>query len=247
VTGNRKASPEHDRIRNAGEATESLLAEMEGAWTPDWTEATVSSFLHERIRQAGYDAAWNWDYCPAVHAGADAEIGHTLPDDRPVPAGELLHVDFGVSYEGYAADLQRVYYHPAGPDGTVPDDLQAAFEDVRAAIDAGRKVLEPGVRGHDVDAAAREELTDRGWSEFNHAFGHRIGQAAHDGGTLLGPSSDRYGDRPRGEIRAGEVYSVELGVGTTYGYVGQEEMIRIVQDGHEFVVAPQTGLRRLDG
>jgi Xaa-Pro aminopeptidase len=243
---NRKSPSEHELIRDAAEQTEALLGELADAWAPDWTEARASEFLHDRIRRAGYDPAWSWDYCPAVHAGADAEVGHTLPGDRTVPAGELLHVDFGLSYEGYASDLQRVYYR-GDPDEPIPGDLQEAFEDVRAAIDAGVDSLEPGVRGHEVDAAARSALTGRGWSGFNHAFGHQVGRDAHDGGTLLGPLWDRYGGRPRGEVRAGEVYSVELGVGTTYGYVGLEEMVRVVEDGHEFVVDPQTEIRRLEG
>jgi Xaa-Pro aminopeptidase len=242
----RKTPGERERTRVAAKRTEALLAEMADAWTPDWTEADASEFLHDRMREAGDDAAWSWEYCPAVHAGADAAVGHTLPGDRTVPAGELLHVDFGVSHEGYAADLQRVYYHPAEPGEAVPDDLQAAFADVRAALDAGLRALEPGVQGHEVDAAARVELTDRGWSEFGHAFGHQVGRDAHDGGTLLGPLRDRYGDRPRGEVEAGEVYSVELGVGTAYGYVGQEEMVEVVERGMEFVVEPQTDLRRLE-
>jgi len=246
VEANRKSPAEYERIRRAAERTEELLAGMADAWDPDWTETDVSTFLHDRLRQAGLDTAWSWDHCPAVHAGADAEVGHTLPGDRTVPAGELLHVDFGVAREGYVSDLQRVYYYPAVPNEPVPDDLQTAFEDVRAAIDAGGEALEPGVRGHEVDAAARAELTDRGWSAFDHAFGHQVGVDAHDGGTLLGPEWEKYGERPRGEVRTGEVYSIELGVGTVYGYVGREEMVRVVEGGNEFIVEPQTALRRLE-
>ncbi|PSP80482.1 aminopeptidase P family protein [Halobacteriales archaeon QS_1_68_20] len=241
----RKSPTERGRVREAAERTEGLFAEMADEWNPDWTEADVSEFLHDRMREEGYGSAWSWDYCPTVHAGGDVEVGHTLPGDRTVPQGELLHVDFGVTHDGYAADVQRVYFRPEEPDGEAPDDLQAAFADVRAAIDAGRELLEPGVQGHEVDAAAREELTDRGWPAFQHAFGHQVGRNAHDGGTLLGPLWDRYGDQPRGEVRAGEIYTVELGVDTEFGYVGQEEMVRVIDGGHEFVVGPQTELRRL--
>jgi len=242
----RKSASEHERIRDAAEQTEALLSEMTDIWAPDWTERDVVQYLHNRMDELGYDPAWTAAFCPAVHAGPEAEIGHTLPEDRTLQPGEVLHVDFGVSVEGYAADLQRVYYYPTELESSVPADLRDAFGDVRAALDAGLDALKPGVRGHEVDAEARAELADRGWAEFGHAFGHQVGRDAHDGGTLLSPQWDRYGDRPRGEVQAGEVYSVELGVGTTYGYVGQEEMVRVVDDGVEFLVEPQTDIRSLE-
>ncbi len=38
---------------------------------------------------------------------------------------------------------------------------------------------------------------------------------------------------------------MELGVETEWGYVGQEEMVRVTESGTERVVAPQTALRTL--
>ena len=241
-----KSAIERERIRRSAETTDSLITEMADAWTPEWTERDVYEFLHDRVREKGLDTAWSGEYCPAVHAGAGADIGHSQPEDRVVPPGELLHVDFGVSRDGYAADLQRVYYYPEAPNGRIPDELQRAFEDVHSALEAGLDALEPGVNGHEVDAAARGELTNRGWSEFNHAFGHQVGRDAHDDGTLLGPLRERYSDRSRGEVREREVYSVELGVGTIYGYVGLEEMVEVTGDGYEYIISPQTVLERLD-
>lgn len=238
----RKSPTERDRIEAAAETTEALLAEMASGWTPSWTEADVAEFLHDRMRERDLGAAWAWEYCPSVHAGGEATVGHTVPGDLTLPEGEVLHVDFGVKQAGYAADLQRLYYHGDSP----PTDLEAAYEDVRGAIEAGRAALEPGVLGHEVDDAARTALTDRGWPEFQHAFGHQVGRQAHDGGTLLGPRWERYGDQVTREVRSGEVYTIELGVETEYGYLGQEEMVTVTPHGNEFVVDPQTELRTLD-
>ena len=240
-----KSPVEVDRIERAAIETERLLADLQAAWTPDWTEARIAAFCHDRMAEAGYGAAWSHDYCPTVHAGAAAPVGHTLPGDRTLPPGEVLHIDFGVTVDGYAADLQRLYYYPEAGEETVPDDLRAAYEDVRAAIDAGHEVLEPGVQGYAVDEAARAELADRGWPAYQHAFGHQVGRNAHDGGALLGPRWDRYGDQPMREVRAGELYTMELGVETEYGYLGQEEMVRVTDEGTAFVVDPQTDLRWL--
>ncbi|QCJ48076.1 Xaa-Pro peptidase family protein [Haloprofundus sp. MHR1] len=235
-----KSATERERIYAAAETTEELLAAMVEAWDPSWTEAEIVDWLHARMTERDLGSAWSWEYCPTVHAGGASEVGHTLPGDRSVPRNELLHVDFGVRQDGYSADIQRLYVR-----GDVPDGLRSAFEDVRAAIDAGHGVLEAGVEGHEVDTAAREALTDAGWPAFEHAFGHQVGRAAHDGGTLLGPLWDRYGDAPNGEVRVGEIYTMELGVDTEWGYVGQEEMVEITETGTEWVVDPQTELRSL--
>ncbi|WP_435065428.1 M24 family metallopeptidase [Halobaculum sp. EA56] len=169
-----KSETEFERIRRAAEATEELLQTAAATWTPETTEREFVDFLHERMRERGLDSAWAWDYCPTVHMG-DREVGHTLPADHTVDEGDLLHVDFGVRREGYAADIQRLWVRGGASEG-----LRAAFRDVRAAIDAGHGALAAGAVGHEVDTAARAELTDRGWPAFEHAFGHQVGRAAHD-------------------------------------------------------------------
>lgn len=235
-----KSEIEHERITAAAETTAALLDDLFDAWTPEMTEADATEWLHERMRAIGLGSAWSWDYCPTVHAGGASDLGHTLPAELTVPEGELLHVDFGVVKDGYAADIQRIWVR-----GEPAPGLQDAFADVRAAIDAGHEALNPGAVGHDVDAAARAELTSRGHDAFDHAFGHQVGRTAHDGGLLLGPEWDRYGDAVTGEVRSGEVYTMELGLDTKWGYVGQEEMVRVTDTGTEFVVEPQDELRRL--
>lgn len=263
-----KSSMEYDRVARAADVTIELFDELAAAWTPTWTEADVSAFFHDRMRTRGLESAWSWEYCPTVHAGGDAPVGHTTPGDRTLPPGEVLHVDFGVKHRGYAADIQRLFYRPADGDGddgkndsdgngddggnesegdptTPPADLRAAYDDVRAAIDAAFETVEPGVQGFEVDAAARSAITDRGWPVYEHAAGHNVGRNAHDGGTLLGPRWDRYGESPEGIVREGEIYTLELGVDTQWGYLGQEEMIEVTADGAAYLVEPQTELYTL--
>ncbi|MUV58530.1 Xaa-Pro peptidase family protein [Halogeometricum sp. CBA1124] len=241
-----KSPIERDRMIRAGEITTDLFEEVTNQWEPDWTEADVAEYVHDRMHEQGLESAWSWDYCPTVHAGSDSALGHTMPSDTVLRPGQVLHMDFGVKYEGYATDIQRLYYYPTEDERKIPEDLQAAFEDVRAAIDAAFETLKPGVRGHEVDAAARAEITDRNWPEYSHAVGHNVGRNAHDGGTLLGPLWERYGESPNGTVREGEIYTLELGIETDYGYLGQEEMVVVTEDGAEWFLDPQTELRRLE-
>ena len=69
-----------------------------------------------------------------------------------------------------------------------------------------------------------------------HALGHQVGRAAHDGGAILGPKWQRYGDTPMRPIQNDEVYTLELGVMLPErGYLGLEEIVVVTEDGCEFL------------
>lgn len=241
-----KSPTEMERIQRSVDVSLEILEEMRTQWRPEWSEADVASYMHELVEERGLTTAWNPAVCPAVDAGAEAEWGHAKPSDLTLPAGEVLHLDFGVIYEGYASDMQRLYYRPVDGDTTIPSGLQAAFDDVRAAITAGFETLRPGVQGYEVDAAARETLTERGWPEYQHGLGHQVGRNVHDGGTYLGPRWERYGDTPEKEVLEGQVFTIELGVESDWGYLGQEEMAVVTADGAEYLTDPQTEIELLE-
>jgi Xaa-Pro aminopeptidase len=113
---------------------------------------------------------------------------------------------------------------------------------VLQAIDAGAAALKPGVRGWEIDEIAREVIVDAGYEEYKHAFGHGLGRACHDGGTLLGPRWPRYGATPDGIVEVGNVYTLELGIITEAGYVGLEEDVLVTEDGCVFLTTQQREL-----
>ena len=121
-------------------------------------------------------------------------------------------------------------------ESTIPRDVAKAFEAVRGALTAGAKALRPGALGFEVDAAARSFLVEAGYDEYLHALGHQVGRVAHDGGAILGPKWERYGSTPIIPVKAGEVYTLELGVIVPgRGYLGLEEMVVVTDDGCEWL------------
>ena len=96
----------------------------------------------------------------------------------------------------------------------------------------------------EVDAVARAYVTARGYPPFAHALGHQIGRFAHDGGTLLGPAWERYGDAPHGVVEEGNVFTLELHVPSErHGQVSLEEDVLVTDTGCEFLSQPQRALR----
>ncbi len=239
----RKSPTELARVTSAVRAAEAIFRRVGGSIEPGLTEREIAQLFQQTAAEEGLGLAWGADHCPTVTAGPDSPVGHAGPSDRVLRRGHLLQVDFGVQQEGFVSDLQRSWYVLHQGELRPPDEVAAAWEAARRALEAGRHALRAGVRGWEVDRAARTTLTSAGYEEYMHAFGHHIGRTAHDGATVLGPRWERYRDSVEGRVEVGNTFAIELGVSVEgYGYIGCEEDVLVTEQGAEYLCEPQTEL-----
>jgi Xaa-Pro aminopeptidase len=239
----RKSPYEIERIRQAVRTTEEILAAVTDAIGPGMQEIEIAELVHGEVARRRLGYAWEREHCPAVNAGPEKDVGHSAPGPLETRRGELLHCDFGVEQDGYCSDLQRVWYLLDEGETEPPEEVAAAWRALWAAVDAGAAALRPGAVGHEVDAVARESLVSAGFPEPKYALGHQLGRSAHDGGTLLGPRWDRYGDAPLCRVEEGNVYTLEFGTPVPgRGYIGLEEDVLVTSDGIEWLSTPQREL-----
>ncbi|HKP54845.1 MAG TPA: Xaa-Pro peptidase family protein [Chloroflexia bacterium] len=236
----RKSPSEVALIKAAIDTTERLYAQVSSSLEVGQSEREIADRLTASRKELGLGTAWGEDYCPIVNASPDSAVGHAAPGDLRTASGQLLHLDFGVKQDGFCSDLQRMWYFLEEGETQAPDDVRRAWDACWGAIDAGAALLKPGVRGWEVDAAARKFLVDAGYPEYQHALGHHLGRVAHDGSTLLGPRWDRYGQTPYGIVEAGNVFTLELGTLVSgRGYIGLEEDVLVTDSGLEWLSTPQ--------
>lgn len=239
----RKTEAEINRIRRAIATTFDIYDETFAYAEPGMTERQIGQFMHERVLARGVTTSWEWASCPAVNAGPESPIGHAGPTDLVLERGHILHFDFGIRQDDYSSDLMRLMYFLRPGETSAPPEVQRAFDTVVAATQAATDALRPGVQGYEVDAIARQIILDAGYPDFKFATGHQLGRACHDGGTLLGPLWERYGDRPRGRVEAGEVYTIEPAAPVPgFGYMGIEEDVLVTEDGAVYLGPPQKEL-----
>ena len=238
----RKSPTEIALIKDAIGTTMGLFHELTEAVRVGWTEKNVLKFLHKRMDEIGVGPAWAAEYCPSVNAGLDSLRGHTPPGDVVIEPGHILRLDYGVKKNDYCSDLQRVWYFLKKGEFAPPEDVLVGFDVVQQVVTEAIKMMKPGVIAYEVDALGREIFREAGYPEFMYALGHQVGRNAHDGGTLLGPRWERYGARPYDPLEANQVYTLELGVRTSAGYVAQEEMVLVTEDGCEFLSDMQKGI-----
>ena len=241
-----KTPGEIDRMRAAIATTDEIFRAAASFAKPGVTERAISRFMHDELTKRGIEPAWEAAQCPIVTTGPNSMVGHGLPSETlSVTPGCILHLDFGVRQDEYCSDLQRCWYVPEPGETAPPPSVQRAFDAVADAITAAAAVMKPNSRGHEIDAAARSSLLDAGYEEYQHATGHQIGRAAHDGGAVLGPKWERYGRTPDYPLQPGQVFTLELGIENVdgkRGYLGLEEMVVVTADGLEWLSDRQTAL-----
>ncbi len=239
----RKTPTELQRIRGAVDLTIDLFERVSRFMAVGRTEKEIAAFLNREVEREGVDLAWDPEHCPAVFTGPDSAGAHAGPTDRPVEAGHVLNIDFGVKVDGYCSDLQRTWYFRRDGERDAPAEVERGFRTIVDAVQAAADFLRPGVTGLEVDTVARSHITDRGYPEYPHALGHQIGREAHDGGGLLAPAWERYGEIPQMRVREGQVYTIEPRLPIEgHGVATVEEIVVVTADGCEFLSPPQKDL-----
>jgi len=230
------------RIQDAIEMTHQLFGLMPQLLREGVTESELADRLRGEGRARGGAPAWDPRYDPIVNFGPGSGFGHSEPGTVALAPGMLVHIDLGLKVEGYCSDLQRTWYVLRPSESEAPLEVQEAFAAVRVSMDAGFETLRPGIPGWTADRQARDALLRAGYAESEFAFGHQLGQTAHDGGALLGPPWPRYGTRPEMPLGEGMVFAIEQAVPTEAGPIGLEDDVLITAGGAEYLSQPQTAL-----
>jgi Xaa-Pro aminopeptidase len=244
----RKTLTELERIRKAVEITNEIYQKTFNFIKAGMTEIEIGEYMHRLAREYGVGFAWPAENCPAVNSGPNSVVGHSGPTDIKVERGHLIHFDFGVKYEDYCSDIQRAVYVLREGETEAPPEVQRGFITVRTAIEKSREAMKVNATGNSIDVIAREILVDAGYPEYQHALGHQLGRVAHDGGALLGPLWEKYGDSPKQTLEVGQVFTIEPDVAVpNFGHIGLEEDVVMTDKGAEYIGEPQREIVLLKG
>ena len=161
------------------------------------TERQVQRRLDALMLDAG---AEDVAFPTIVATGPAGALPHHRPGDVEIRDGDLVVIDMGATVGGYRSDMTRTVRV-----GRISGELEAMYEAVRAAQGNASDAVTAGVKGRDVDAAARAVFDAAGVShEFVHGTGHGVGLEIHEN-PILGPACET-------RLLDGEVVTVEPGL-----------------------------------
>ncbi|HOO76414.1 MAG TPA: Xaa-Pro peptidase family protein [bacterium] len=192
----RKDSGELSKIRAAAALTDRAFLRLVSAAVPAVTDHRLQAAVCAEIFEGGGSPAFE----PIMAVGENSSRPHARARGLSLGPGTILLCDLGARLDGYCADLSRTFC--LGPPPPRFEEVHQAVADAqRTAIDR----LRPGLTGHEVDAAARGLLAERGLGDyFGHGLGHGVGLDIHEL-PRLGPGSADV-------VEEGMVVTVEPGV-----------------------------------
>lgn len=216
----RKTPEEIEKIRTAVKIAQQALQATLPAIRPGVSEREVAGELYIQTLRAGSDT--NLPFEPIVCSGTNTANPHAVPSDRVLRAGDIVLLDWGASFQGYCADLTRVF--TLGP---VAPDLKAAYEIVLAANRAARSLAAPGKTAGEVDRAARSLIERAGYGPyFTHRTGHGLGLEAHETPYIYGENQQL--------LAEGMVFTIEPGIYLPgLGGIRIEDDVVVTSEGNE--------------
>ncbi|MEI8132119.1 MAG: Xaa-Pro peptidase family protein [Leptolinea sp.] len=186
------------------------------------SEKELASELTAQLLKFGSDPELPFQVI--LSSGPNSANPHAVPGDRVLQTGDLVVVDWGASYQGYASDLTRTLVL-----GKPSDQQKSIATAALQANTAGRAAGKPGIAAGDVDRAARKEIDNAGYGKFfTHRTGHGLGMEAHETPYMFAENTQI--------LEPGMVYTVEPGI-----YLPGDGGVRIEDD----VVVTSTGSKSL--
>lgn len=209
-------------------AAHAIIAEgFSGKVITPGTTTTDDVVWWYRERIAGLKLA-TW-FQPSVNITRAGTPG-TLEGDAAIQPGDLLWVDFGITYLGLNTDTQHMGYVLKPGESDAPAGLKAGLAAANAVQDALTSSFKVGATGNDVLAAARGKAIAAGLVPV--IYSHPIGYHGHAAGTPIG-MWDNQGPRAEGQwpMHGDTAWSIELAAKAKVPeWGGQEVGFRLEED-----------------
>lgn len=198
------------------------------------TTEDVVWWLRQRVNELGL-ADW---FQPSVSIErADPDGKEHLrsfsrrPADEVILPGDLLHVDFGITYLNLNTDQQQHFYVLRPNETRVPDYLQAAFKKGNRLQDILTEQFNTGKTGNEVLAAALAQAAKEGIDAS--IYTHPIGLHGHAAGPTIGLWDQQQGVPGNGDypLMPNTAYSIELYAASDIPEWGKIVRIRLEENG----------------
>ncbi len=174
------------------------------------TTGDVEWWLRQAVHDAGH-GAWFHPTASIQRAGdLVRESFADKPGETVIRSGDLVHIDFGITYQGYCTDQQQHAYVLEPGETSAPDGLVAGLSAANALQDIVMAGFVAGRTGNQILGAAVSSARDAGIDGL--VYSHPIGFHGHGAGPTIGLWDNQEGVPGQGDhpLWPNTAYSIEL-------------------------------------
>jgi Xaa-Pro aminopeptidase len=199
------------------------------------TTDDVVWWYRDRIRALGFTT---WFHPSVSIQRQDTELFDQLkafsdhPGEQIILPGDLLHVDFGITYLRLNTDTQQHAYVLHSGEKEVPEFLRSAFTEANRLQDILTGNFKAGRSGNEILKQSLEQATKEGLKPT--IYTHPIGFHGHGAGPTIGLWDQQGGVPDRGDypLFANTAYSIELNNAVFIEEWGKEIRIMLEEDAY---------------
>ena len=193
------------------------------------TTDDVIWWYRERIKELKLDT---WFHTSVSIQRNEPDVIFTKrPQPVVIMPGDLLHVDFGITYLRLNTDTQQHAYILRRGETDAPDYLKKALQTGNKLQDILTGNFQAGSTGNQILAASRKQAIEKGITPS--IYTHPIGYHGHAAGTTIGQWDMQNGVPHTGDytLHTNTAYSIELNVTTQIAEWKKEIQIKLEEDG----------------
>lgn len=222
-----KSPREIEIMRVANRHVAEVLQIMIEAAQPGATTWDLDAIARAEIKKRGVESPFlgYHGYPAVVCTSVNEEIVHGIPRrDKVLREGDIIGIDFGVTYGGYVGDSARTIV--VGKQTT--PEAQKLIEVTKKCLDAAIAVCNTDHRLSDIGKVVQSIAEQHGYGIVREFVGHGIGTQMHED-----PQVPNYYDGPKKRLRPGLVIAIEpmLNLGTHEVLMLDDGWTAVTRDG----------------
>lgn len=198
-----KTASEIEGMRESGRMLATLLDQVLAPQiSPGITERELANIAARELHALGGHAPFKGynGFPDVICISTNDKVVHGIPGDYALQEGDIVSLDFGVTYRGMITDSARTFLV-----GTVDPKVVQLVRETEKSLFAGVDVLHDGVTTGDIGAAVQRVLDVHHYGIVRDLVGHGVGHQLHEE-----PDIANYGKPGEGPtLHAGMTIAIE--------------------------------------
>lgn len=197
-----KTEQEIQYMRESGRMLATVLQHTMRAAAVGMTTKELANIAGEELKKLGGKPTFlgMYGFPDVICVSLNDEVVHGIPGKYKIKDGDIVSLDFGVTYGGMITDSARSLII-----GSTNKPKQKLVDGTQASLNAAIKQLKHGVKVGDIAAAAQKVLDQNGLGIVRDLVGHGVGHELHEEPNI--PNYGRAGTGP--VLSAGMTIAIE--------------------------------------